>query len=85
MHPSVAVHGNDVSLLTCALGRLARGESFALRFKGRLGFIEELLALEDFAGRVAAVTVGLEIAKYKTSNAFTQAHFAHYREIFQYP
>lgn len=82
VHPSIRVHSNDVSLLTCSLGALATGAEFALAFKGRLAFIEELMHGQSFKARVGALEVALEMAKYKGSNAFAQAHFAHYRERF---
>ncbi len=82
VHPSVAVHSNDVSLLTCSLGALATGAGFPIKFKGRLAFIEEALAGQPFAARVGAVEVALEMAKYKGSNPFAQAHFGHYQERF---
>ena len=82
VHPTVAVHSNDVSLLSCSLGALATGAAFPITFQGRLAFIEDLVAGEPFAVRVAAVEVALEMAKYKGSNPFAQAHFAHYQERF---
>jgi hypothetical protein len=82
VHLSVAVHSNDVSLLTCSLGALATGTEFAIGFKGRLAFVEDALTGQPFAARVAAVEVALEMAKYKSTNAFAQAHFAQYQERF---
>ena len=82
VHPSVRVHSNDVSLLTCSLGALATGTEFPLAFKGRLAFVEDLMRGQPFKARIGAVEVALEMAKYKGSNAFAQAHFAHYRERF---
>ena len=82
VHPSVHVHSNDVSLLTCSLGALATGTEFPLAFKGRLAFVEDLMRGQSFKARVGAVEVALEMAKYKGSNAFAQAHFAHYQERF---
>jgi hypothetical protein len=81
-HPTVAVHSNDVSLLTCSLGALATGATFDIAFKGRLAFIEDHVRQGRFAERAAAVQVALEMAKYKGSNGFAEAHFAHYRERF---
>ncbi len=66
-HPSVRVHSNDVSLLSCGLGALATGEAFPVRFKDRLGFVEDVVG-ESFFDRVAAVVVALEMAAYKGSN-----------------
>jgi hypothetical protein len=51
--PSIAVHSNDVSLLSCALGALATDTAFPITFTGRLAFVEELLADRPFAARVA--------------------------------
>lgn len=82
VHPSVMVHSNDVSLLPCALGHLATGQSIPITFTGRLAFVEESLAGLPFAARVAAVEVALEMAKYKGRNPFAESHFAHYRERF---
>src|SRR5208283_1354371 len=82
VHPCVNVHSNDVSLLSCSLGSLATGAEFPIGFKGRLAFVEEILAGQPFAAPVAAVEVALEMAKYKGSNPFARAHFAHYQERF---
>jgi hypothetical protein len=82
VHPSVRVHSNDVSLLSCSLGALATGAAFPIRFTGRLAFMEEALDGQPFAARVAAVEVALEMAKYKAKNAYAEAHFAHYRDRF---
>jgi len=81
-HPSVRVHSNDVSLLSCSLGALATGAEFPITFTGRLAFMQDALAGQPFTARVAAVEVALEMATYKGSNAFAEAHFAHYRERF---
>ena len=51
VHSSVAVHSNDVSLLTCSLGALATGATFPIAFKGRLAFVEEALVGQPFAAR----------------------------------
>ena len=44
--------------------------------------MEDALAGEPFAARVAAVEVALEMAKYKGANDYARAHFAHYQERF---
>ena len=82
VHPAVKVHSNDVSLLSCALGALATGVEFPVSFTGRLAFIEEVVAGEPFAARVAAVEVALEMAKYKAANTYAETHFAHYQTRF---
>ncbi len=81
-HPSVKVHSNDVSLLSCGLGALAVGESFSLQFKDRLAFVDDLVG-EEFFDRVAAVVVALEMATYKGKNPHATAHFAHYQANFE--
>jgi hypothetical protein len=58
VHPTVAVHSNDVSLLSCSLGALATGGEFPIAFKGRLAFIEDMIAGQPFAARAAAVAGG---------------------------
>lgn len=51
IHPTVAVHSNDVSLLSCSLGALATGGEFPIAFKDRLAFIEDMIAGQQFAAR----------------------------------
>jgi len=80
-HPSVRVHSNDVSLLSCGLGALAVGDSFSIQFKDRLAFVENFIGAEFF-DRVAAVVVALEMATYKSENPYSAAHFAHYEANF---
>lgn len=81
--PAVRVHGNDVSLLTCAIGTLVTKSDFPLRFTNRLAFVEELLGERAaFADRVAAVLVALEMSRYAGKSDHAQAHFRHYREAF---
>ncbi len=52
VHPSVRVHSNDLSLLSCSLGAAAIGTEFPITFTGRLAFIEEALVGRPFAVRV---------------------------------
>jgi hypothetical protein len=82
VHPSVRVHSNDVSLLSCSLGAAATSTEFPIAFTGRLAFIEEALAGRPFKARVAAVEVALEMAKYTGRNTYAQIHFAHYQSRF---
>ncbi len=56
-HPGCRVYSNDVSLLTCSIGALAKAREFDIRFKGALEFVEAAIAGLDFRGRVAAVMV----------------------------
>lgn len=74
VHPTVAVHSNDVSLLSCSLGALATGGEFPIAFKGRLAFIEDMIAGQPFTARVAVVKVALEMANYKGAQLYVRAH-----------
>ena len=80
-HPNARIHANDVSLLSCGLGALAKGQTFPLTFRGRLDFVEGEVG--SFTERVAAVLVALEMAQFKAGNAHAVAHFRHYRENFE--
>ena len=80
-HPNARIHSNDVSLLSCSLGALAKGQTFPLTFHGRLDFVEGKVS--SFAERVAAVLVALEMAQYKAGNAHAVIHFRHYRQNFE--
>lgn len=77
--PGARVVSNDVSLLSSAIGFLAVERPLAMRFTGRLDWLEELL--EDAAPirRVAGIVLALELARFKGANEYAQAHFAHYR------
>ena len=81
-HPTLRVYSNDVSLVTCSVGALAKGRAFELRFKGELDWIEALAGGASFADRVAAVWVAAAMAKFRGKNAFARAHYAHYRAHF---
>src|SRR5271166_3548301 len=52
-YPATLVHSNDVSLLSCSLGALVTGAEFPIAFTGRLAFMEDTLASQPFAARVA--------------------------------
>lgn len=76
--PDLRVVGNDVSLLSVAIGKLAAGEALEFRFCGRLSDIERRLDGADQTDRVAAVLVANEMAAHRGSNAHAEAVFAHY-------
>lgn len=78
-HPSLALHGNDVSLLTCALGRLAVGKPLAFRFVEQLAWLEETLAGADSTRRLAGIVVASEIARYSSASLFAERYREHYR------
>lgn len=83
--PACDVFSNDVSLVSCAIGAVATGETFPIKFTGRLERIEALL--EDrgtFEDRVAATFVALDMGKYKADNDHARAHFQHYLANFEH-
>ena len=47
VHPSVRLHSNDVSLVSCTSGAVATGTELVIAFKGRIAFIENLIAGSD--------------------------------------
>lgn len=81
-YPSLQIFGNDVSLYSCAIGQLAAGKSFPIRFVNRLKFVEERLENDSFARRVAAVLVASDMAQYKGKNDFAKRNFAWYVQNF---
>ncbi len=80
-YPTTTVRGNDVSLLSCAVGALLTGTAFDIAFRGRLAFIEDL-DLQGFEARIAAVIVALRMGQFSGDNAYAAGHFAHCREHF---
>ena len=80
-YPQKAVRGNDVSLVSCAVGTLLTGGELAIAFKDRLAFIEER-EFADYAWRVAAVIVALRLSQFSGKNAYAQGHFEHCRQNF---
>lgn len=83
--PHLKLHSNDVSLLTCSIGRLAAGEPLDIQFADRLGFVEPVLRSmgAEPRDRVAAVFVALEMGKYTSNNAWAKRHFQHYEHNFR--
>ena len=80
-YPQKAVRGNDVSLVSSAVGTLLTGGELAIAFKDRLAFIEER-EFADYAWRVAAVIVALRLSQFSGKNAYAQGHFEHCRQNF---
>lgn len=74
--PDLPLFGNDVSLLSCAMGALACGDTLPFRFIERLAFLEDALVDDDYARRVAALAIALDLSPYKGDNDFARRHFA---------
>ena len=79
-YPAARVFSNDISLVTCSVGELAKGREFAIRFKDELAFIEPLVGC--FFDRVAAIWVAGTMAKFRGNNPFARGHYAHYTTRF---
>ncbi len=62
--PDLEITGNDVSLLSCALGGLAAGTPVEFTFKGELDWLEAEREAADGAGRVALLMLALSAALY---------------------
>ena len=80
-YPAKAVRGNDVSLISCAVGALLTGRTLELKFQGRLAFMEDE-GLPDFEARVAAAIVALRLSQFTGSNAYARGHFEHCQRNF---
>jgi hypothetical protein len=82
--PALEIHSNDVSLLTCAVGTLASGGTFDIRYKGALEWFEEHLADAGFGDRVSALLVAGQISRFATgkANAYKAAHVEHIKGRF---
>jgi hypothetical protein len=81
-HPLKVVRGNDVSLISCAIGAALTGREFPLKFIGRLEFIESEHELATFQDRVAALMVAMELSRFSGKNEYSREHFQHIRAGF---
>lgn len=77
--PDLKVHGNDISLISCAIGALVTNRAFPIKFHDRLDWLEELVK-PDFRDRVAALMVILAMGRYLGKSAYARRMFAHYQE-----
>lgn len=73
--PDTKVFGNDVSLLSCAVGNLLTGQSMGVEFTGRLEPLNQLRG--DAVANTSAICLAITLARYKGANQYSQAHFAH--------
>jgi hypothetical protein len=80
--PGVRVHANDVSLLSCALGRMLTGETLPFRFIERLQVVEDQLLGGDELDRLAALLVITEMAQFAGTKLFAKRIFSHYMTNF---
>lgn len=80
--------GNDVSLLSCALGALATSErkkTIPFTFIERLAYLEDALAGKSVEYRVAGLLLASDLGIYAKENVFEKAHWQHYQtEVLPY-
>ncbi|EDU6784108.1 hypothetical protein CJG67_003926 [Salmonella enterica subsp. enterica serovar Gaminara] len=73
--PEKQVFGNDVSLLSCAVGNLLTGQRLDVEFSGRLERLNMLRG--DAVANTAAVCLAITLARFKGNNQYSRAHFDH--------
>jgi hypothetical protein len=82
-HPTCRVYGNDVSLFSTMLGRLATDQPIEFTYTDRLEFIEGELEGKPPLYRVASIAVAMEMARFSSDNEYNRCHFAHYEQAFE--
>ncbi|EAQ4377951.1 hypothetical protein E9973_13150 [Salmonella enterica] len=75
MMPEKKVYGNDVSLLSCAVGYLLTGKRMDVEFTGRLEPLNQLRG--DVVANTSAICLAVMLSRFKGNNQYSQAHFAH--------
>lgn len=76
LRPMIDVHGNDISLLTCSIGRLAVRDPVAISFHNELQWLEDALADAEPIDRAAAVLLLTDVVQYLSgkTNIYKQKH-----------
>lgn len=76
---AIEIHGNDVSLVTCALGMLAStGDCFPITYKNELAGFEPHLVGAGARERVAAILVAGQMSRITGKSEHAKLHHAHY-------
>ncbi|EAO9155240.1 hypothetical protein AA14_10350 [Salmonella enterica] len=75
MMPEKKTYGNDVSLLSCAVGYLLTGQRLDVEFTGRLEPLNQLRG--DIVANTSAICLAVMLSRFKGNNQYSQAHFAH--------
>ncbi|MDQ5909138.1 MAG: hypothetical protein QG599_1232 [Pseudomonadota bacterium] len=68
--PKAWISGNDVSLLSCALGYWLSGQSLPFRFTGDLADLEDVAPGDDPRRRLAALLLALEMSGIKRTHEY---------------
>ena len=81
---TLEIHGNDVSLVTCAVGMLSATRTcFPLKFRGELeGFEDKLEGASDLE-RVAAILIAGQMSRFTGKSEHTLLHHRHYFSAFK--
>lgn len=83
--PTIDIYSNDVSLLTCAVGRLAMNDPMPIRYHGALEWIEERLGADaPYRDRVAALLIAGQLARFSSGkmNTYKLRHIEHIKDGF---
>ena len=80
--PGIEITGNDVSLVSCALGSLAAGEPLEFTFVQELEWLEPLRVVADPVGRVGLLMIALNCGTYATgaTNRYKAGHLGQIKE-----
>lgn len=82
LYPDIWLSGNDVSLLSCALGHHLAGQALAFKFINDLAFVEGHLAGRPYLMRLAALSVALEMLKFNPKTVYGRTHIDYYHNHF---
>jgi hypothetical protein len=84
LSPTLTIRGNDVSLVTCAVGVLAAtGDCFPITFRGELAAFEEKLVGASPLERVAAILIAGQMSRFTGKSEHTVLHHQHYLSAFK--
>ncbi len=83
-YPSVAVHSNDVSLFSVALGTYAAGELRRFRFVNEFEGLEQLLEGRAELDRIVALTLTVRMCHFRGKNEHARQHRRHYLDNFEH-
>ena len=82
-YPKLKMHGNDVSLLSCALAGKAMGKPLPFAFKERLAHWEDLLVGADDDERLAALILAMQLGRaYTGTSEHAMRHWRYYENRF---
>lgn len=74
--PSLWISGNDVSLLSCALGYWLNGQSLEFRLIGDLEPLEQKIPSDTPRWRLAALLLALDLSSIKRNTAFGERQWS---------